>query len=171
YMMVGDICTANGALEVYVADNATNSRRIWGVRKNIGETYNLWSRPQSNEDLVVPPAAMGRLVTRLNELAAEHGVLVSSYGHAGDGNLHTRIRCPLDWDDARWEAVLPGILDNVYALVAELGGRISGEHGIGHKRKQYMNRVVSEEYINILRGIKRAMDPNNILNPGKIFDL
>jgi len=171
YEMVGDICTENGALEVYVADNATNSRRIWGVRKNIGETYNLWTRPQSNEDLVVPPAAMGQLVTRLNELAAEHGVLVSSYGHAGDGNLHTRIRCPLDWDDARWEAVLPGILDNVYALVAELGGRISGEHGIGHKRKKYMNRVVSEEYINILRSIKRAMDPNNILNPGKIFDL
>ena len=66
---------------------------------------------------------------------------------------------------------LPVILEELYKLTASLGGRISGEHGIGHKRKKYMLTVVSEEYMNVIKSIKRALDPNNLLNPGKIFDL
>ncbi len=71
----------------------------------------------------------------------------------------------------KWRQILNGIQSELYQLTAELGGRISGEHGIGHKRKNYLPYVVSENYIDMLRTIKRALDPNNILNPGKIFDL
>ena len=72
------------------------------------------------------------------------------------------------WPLARWKKTLPKILHELYALTAQLGGRISGEHGIGHKRKKYMPLVVSKAYIEMLRSVKRALDPNNILNPSKL---
>ena len=75
------------------------------------------------------------------------------------------------WQPEKFQQILPDILEELYDLTARLGGRISGEHGIGHKRKKYMPRVVSETYIEMLRAVKRALDPNHILNPGKIFDL
>jgi glycolate oxidase len=170
YMALGDLCMDNGAMEVYVADNITTSERIWSVRRNIGEAYNIISRRQSGEDLVVPPAAMAQMVEKLSELAQRFGVMIPCFGHAGDGNLHARIVSDPQWSDEKWQQVLPEILEDLYKLTSELGGRISGEHGIGHKRKKYMPMFVSREYIEILRGIKKALDPNCILNPGKIFD-
>ncbi len=97
--------------------------------------------------------------------------MIPCYGHAGDGNLHARITPPADWTEERWYKTLPEALTEIYTAVKQVGGRISGEHGIGHKRKPYMRTVVSEEYLNMLRAIKKALDPNNIMNPGKIFDL
>ena len=111
------------------------------------------------------------MLAQLEAIAEKYGVLIPCFGHAGDGNLHARIVCPPEWSNERWESTLPEILKTVYSDIARAGGRISGEHGIGHKRKPYMKYVVSEEYINMLRAVKKALDPNNILNPGKIFDL
>jgi glycolate oxidase len=107
----------------------------------------------------------------MEKIAARHGVRIPAYGHAGDGNMHTRIIKNPDWSVQRWNRTVPKILVDLYELTASLGGRLSGEHGIGHKRKEYMPMFVSSEYLDILRAIKRALDPNNILNPGKIFDL
>jgi glycolate oxidase len=104
-------------------------------------------------------------------LAAKYDVLIPCYGHAGDGNIHTRIVMNPAWTEQQWEETLPKILQELYALTAQLGGKISGEHGIGHKRKGYMPMFVSPAAIDMMRAIKRAMDPQNILNPGKIFDL
>ncbi|MHC4982784.1 MAG: FAD-binding oxidoreductase [Planctomycetota bacterium] len=87
--------------------------------------------------------------------------------HAGDGNIHTRIVKPPDWALEKWQAELPRLLAELYELTASLGGRISGEHGIGHKRKQYMPMFVSADQIEMMRAVKRALDPNNILNPGQ----
>jgi glycolate oxidase len=171
YEAVGKLCESAGAVEVYVADNATTSQRLWKVRMNIGEAFNLVSRNQSGEDLVVPPASIPKMVAKLQELARRYDVLIPSYGHAGDGNIHARIVMNPAWPIERWKRTLPEILHELYALTAELGGRISGEHGIGHKRKKYMPLVVSRAYIDMLRAIKRAWDPANILNPGKIFDV
>ncbi len=171
YEAIGELCFQAGAIEVYVADNATTSERVWKVRGNIPEAFAVISAHQGNEDLVVPMASIPKLVAGMEKLSAEHGVHIPAYGHAGDGNLHTRIVKAADWPLERWQEVFPKVLHELYALTAELGGRISGEHGIGHKRKAYMTTCVSEAYLDMCRAIKRALDPGNILNPGKIFDV
>ncbi len=171
YETIGEQCLAAGASEVYVADNYTTSERIWRVRKNMGEAFALITRHQSSEDLVVPIAAIPALVAGLGRLAEKYGVMIPCYGHAGDGNIHTRIMMNPSWSPEQWELKLPEILHELYGLTAELGGKVSGEHGIGHKRKKFMPMFVSPAYIEMMRAVKRAMDPNNILNPGKIFDL
>ncbi len=171
YEAIGELCLQAGATEVYVADNYTTSERIWKVRRNIAEAFALLSKLQANEDLVVPPAAIPQLVTGVGRLAAKYGVHAPCYGHAGDGNIHTRISPPAETTEAQWNELAPKVLSELYALTASLGGKLSGEHGIGHKRKKYMPLFVSESYLDMARAIKRAMDPNNILNPGKIFDL
>lgn len=158
-------------IEIYVADNPTTSERIWKVRRSIPEAYGIISKRQCGEDIVVPPASIPAIIIKMGELAEKYKVMIPCYGHAGDGNIHARVVSPPEWDDALWKQELPKLLDELYKLVKEFGGRLSGEHGIGHKRKKYMHRVVSESYLEMLRTIKRALDPNCILNPGKIFDM
>ena len=119
----------------------------------------------------MPPAAIAAMVAMMKKLSDKYDVMIPCFGHAADGNIHARIVSQPEWSDEKWDEILPKILDELYRLTAEVGGRISGEHGIGHKRKKYLPYVVSGNYIDMLRAIKRAMDPNNILNPGKIFDL
>ncbi len=171
YELVGELCIKEGAIEVYVADNSTTSERIWKVRRNIPEAFSVFSKRQSGEDIVVPPASIPKVVIEFKKLSEKFGVVIPCYGHAGDGNLHSRISPPPDWTDKKWKETLPLILEELYKVTASLGGRISGEHGIGHKRKKYMRKVVSEEYMDVIKSIKKALDPNCILNPGKIFDL
>ena len=171
YETIGELCLAAGALEVYVADNYTTSERIWRVRRNIGEAFNVVSRHQSNEDIAVPIAAIPEVVAKLHELAERYELTIPCFGHAGDGNLHARVVMNPDWPEERWQSTLPKLLRELYALTASLGGTISGEHGIGHKRKDYLPLVMSEPAIELMRAIKRAWDPSNVLNPGKVFDL
>ncbi len=171
YETIGRFCQKNGATQVYVADNASTSERIWRIRRNIAEAFALASKYQSGEDVVVPPASIPVVVKEFNRIAEKYGVMIPTYGHAGDGNLHSRISPPNSWSEERWEKVLPDILLEAYAVINSVGGRISGEHGIGHKRIDYMKCVLSEEYLNLLRTVKRAFDPNNIMNPGKVFSL
>ncbi|NLX58147.1 MAG: FAD-binding protein [Phycisphaerae bacterium] len=171
YEALGEQCMAAGAVEVYVADNHTTSERVWNIRRNIAEAFSVISPHQANEDLVVPIAAIPALVKGMGELSAKYGIAIPSYGHAGDGNIHTRLVKNPDWSLQQWNETLPKVLDELYRLTASLGGRISGEHGIGHKRKKHMPLFVSAEYIDMLRAVKRALDPNGVLNPGKIFDL
>lgn len=171
YEAIGALCTAHGALEIYVADNHADSERVWSVRRNIAESYALISPDQANEDLVVPPARIPELIAGMEAIAARYEILIPAYGHAGDGNIHTRIVREPAWSDEQWREQLPKILDELYALTADLGGRISGEHGIGHKRKAHLPRFVDPQYLELMRTIKRAMDPQGILNPGKIFEL
>jgi glycolate oxidase len=170
YEQIGTLCRESGALEIYVADTHANSERIWSVRRNIAESYAMISPDQANEDLVVPPAAIPELIAGMEEIAGDFGIMIPAYGHAGDGNIHTRIVRNPEWSRERWETELPRVLDALYALTARLGGKISGEHGIGHKRKPYIDRFLSEATIESMRAIKKALDPRGILNPGKIFD-
>ncbi|MBS3734992.1 MAG: FAD-binding protein, partial [Phycisphaerae bacterium] len=170
YDAIGELCLDAGAIEVYVADNVTTSERVWNVRRNIPEAFAAESAHQGNEDLVVPPAAIGRLVATMERLAEQHGVRIPAYGHAGDGNLHTRIVKGPDVPVDEWNETLPRVLGELYEATAALGGTLSGEHGVGHKRKQYLPTFLSPETIDMMRAVKRALDPNGILNPGKIFD-
>jgi len=140
------------------------------VRRNIAEAFSVISSQQISEDMVVPPASIAELVRQMEDMGKRYGLPVPSYGHAGDGNLHTRIIKNPEWSMERWKAESPKIQKELYEMTAALGGMLSGEHGIGHKRKKFMPMFVSEEYLRIISSIKRAMDPNNVLNPGKIVD-
>jgi len=171
YESIGGLCTEAGALEVYVADNATTSERIWKVRRNIAEAFKVVSPHQSLEDIVVPTAAIPKMVAGLGELSRKYDCAIPCYGHAGDGNLHATPVMNPKWTLKEWHAKLPRILVDLYKLTRDLGGTISGEHGIGHKRKKYLPLVLSKPAIELMRSIKRALDPGNILNPGKIFDV
>lgn len=170
YETIGELCLENGGQEVYVADNHTTRERLWSVRRNIAEAFKVVSPHQSLEDIVVPTAAIPEVMPRLERISAEWGVQIPCYGHAGDGNLHATVVKNPEHSMAEWREQLPRILTRLYRAVRELGGTISGEHGIGSKRKRYMPLVAGEAELEMMRAVKRALDPKGILNPGKIFD-
>lgn len=170
YDKIGTYCQEAGASEIYVADNSADSERLWKIRRSIPEAFSLANKLQSGEDVVVPPTKIPLLADTFQKIAKKYGVSIPCYGHAGDGNLHARVTPPADWCEEKWQAIIPAILREIYAVVKSVGGRISGEHGIGHKRKPYLECVLSAEYLDLLRAVKLAFDPNNIMNPGKIFD-
>jgi glycolate oxidase len=171
YDTIGELCFKNGAIEVYVADNHTTQERIWSVRRNIAEAFKVISPHQSLEDIVVPTASIPDLIPELDRISLKYNVQIPCYGHAGDGNLHaTIVKSPDDSMD-EWHSRLPKILEDLYLTVKKLGGTISGEHGIGSKRKNYMHLVATDAELEFMKKIKRAVDPNNIMNPGKIIDV
>jgi glycolate oxidase len=168
YDTIGALCLENGAIEVYVADNHTTQERVWSVRRNIAEAFKVYSPVQSLEDVVVPFAQIPLLIPELERLSQEHDVIIPCYGHAGDGNLHVTLvkkpETPLEeWPQQEHEVQIA-----LYEAVAKLGGTISGEHGIGAKRRDFMPLVMDKTLLSLHRRIKAAFDPNGILNPGKI---
>jgi glycolate oxidase len=164
-----DLCLELGALDVYVGNTPANERRMWRVRENIAEAFKAICPVQSLEDIVVPLARIPELVAALEELSARYDVLIPCYGHAGDGNLHaTPVKKP-ETSMEEWHEQLPALLSDLYREVARLGGTISGEHGVGSKRASFLPLVMDPTLIALQRRIKGAFDPNNILNPGKIF--
>jgi glycolate oxidase len=166
---IGSICRARGALFEYPAGDEATIERLWKIRKQIPWMLKRYSPIQSIEDIVVPIAAIERLVTQIGHIAKAHQTRIPVFGHAGDGNLHaTPLKNP-DHTEAQWEKQLPAMLRQLYTAAAQLGGTISGEHGIGHKRRDYLPLVMDGAQIEMMRRIKQALDPNNIMNPGKIF--
>jgi glycolate oxidase len=169
YEAIGEVCLQHGAIEVYVADNHTTRERVWRVRRNIGEAFSVYSPIRSREDVVVPFAQIPQLVREIDLLSKKYEVLIPSFGHAGDGNLHCNPIKPPEMAMAEWRRMLPELLAELYLSTAKLGGTISGEHGIGSKRKGFMHLVMQPELIDLMKRLKMTFDPNNILNPGKIF--
>ncbi|SLM18156.1 FAD linked oxidase domain protein [uncultured spirochete] len=168
---VGDLCMEQGAIEVYVADNRTTQERLWAIRRNIAEAFKVYCPVQSLEDIVVPPAAIPAVIPELDRISEQFGITIPCYGHAGDGNLHaTLVKAPgMPLED--WQRIEPQALAALYEAITKLGGKISGEHGIGLKRKEFMKKFMIPTELELLKTIKRAWDPNLIMNPGKIFDM
>ena len=111
------------------------------------------------------------MIEVFDRLAVIHDVRITAFGHAGDGNLHARIIKRPETGIPEWERRLPAVLTDLYRKAFELGGTISGEHGIGSKKKEFMSIVTTEAEREFMRRIKSAFDPNGIMNPGKILDL
>ncbi|MCX7027403.1 MAG: FAD-binding protein [Spirochaetes bacterium] len=167
---VGDLCMEKGAIEVYMADNRTTQERVWSVRRNIAEAFKVRSPVQSLEDIVVPPASIPEIIPELDRIASKYGISIPCYGHAGDGNLHATLVKDPEMSMEAWKTAEPEALEELYAVVVRLGGKISGEHGIGLKRKKYMAEFMSPVELGLIKAVKKAWDPNGIMNPGKLFD-
>lgn len=169
YETIGELCLENDAIEVYVADNYTTQERVWAVRRNIAEAFKVYSPVQSLEDIVVPFAQIPDLIPELERLSEKYPVTIPCYGHAGDGNLHVTVVKHPDIPIEEWSELEYAVLVELYQATARLGGTISGEHGIGVKRRGFLPMVMDETLIALHRRIKAAFDPNHVLNPGKIL--
>lgn len=169
YETIGELCLEHGALEVYVADNHTTQERVWSVRRNIAEAFKVYSPVQSLEDIVVPFAQIPDLMPELDRISEKYDVIIPCYGHAGDGNLHATIVKHPHTPIEVWEQQETAVLRDLYQAVAKLGGTLSGEHGIGTKRRDFLPMMLDETVIALQRRIKVAFDPLGVLNPGKIF--
>ncbi|NLL25622.1 MAG: FAD-binding oxidoreductase [Spirochaetales bacterium] len=169
-IQVGDLCMEQGAIEVYIAEDANNRERVWSVRRAIAEAIKVYSPIQSLEDIVVPIGSIPKVIPFLDKLSKEHDVLIPCYGHAGDGNLHATVIKNPEFTMEHWLEVEPKILGELYEFITgELGGKISGEHGIGLKRREFFKEFTSPIEYRVMEQIKRALDPNGIMNPGKIL--
>jgi len=158
----------HGAGEVLFADDAQQKAELWKLRRRIAEAVKSVGY-SIEEDTVVPRASLPALILGVKELGKKYDFQAVCYGHAGDGNLHIRIRKEGVSSSQEDPQMVEG-LRALFVLVKELGGTISGEHGIGLVQKGFLDIVFSETQLNLMRQIKKAFDPNNILNAGKIFD-
>lgn len=165
-VIVDDICSESGALEVVIADPV----KIWRARKSFGEASRSLSRIFSAEDIVVPMSAIGLVVDKVAEISQKYGVFIHCVAHAADGNVHADI-LKEDMPIEKWNEMLPQIQEEIYKYVYELGGKLSGEHGIGYKRLGLMARFTNPVELKMMKAIKKALDPNNIMNPGKIIQV
>jgi len=153
--------------EILFADNAAQKEELWKIRKNISPAVNAYSLTKS-EDVVVPRANLPKLIVGIKEIGKQYGFNSVCYGHLGDGNLHVNIMKE-QISDEDWNTKMVEGIGEIFKLSVSLGGTLSGEHGIGIAKKPYMNIAMREANLRIMRGIKKAFDPNGILNPGKIF--
>ena len=164
---IGEMLTQYDIGEIYFADDAQQKAELWKLRRRVAEAVKLVGYT-IEEDTVVPRAELPALIRGVKELGIKHNFDVVCYGHAGDGNLHIRIRkegTPNSFGDEDMMQSLRALFE----LVKGLGGTISGEHGIGLIQKSYMDIVFEEKQLELMRQIKKAFDPNNILNADKIF--
>ena len=154
--------------EILIADSKEQKDRLWKMRRQVGEAVKSNSI-YKEEDTVVPRAELPKLLLGVKDIGKKYGFKSVCYGHAGDGNLHVNI-IKGDMSDEQWNNELYKGIREIFTLTKKLGGTISGEHGIGLVQKPYLDIVFSEKEIEIQKQIKKIFDPNNILNPGKIFN-
>jgi glycolate oxidase len=153
--------------EILFAETAAQKEELWKIRKNISPAVNAYSLCKS-DDVVVPRANLPKLISGIKEIGKQFGFNSVCYGHLGDGNLHVNIMKE-NMSDENWTTKVPEGIGEIFKLTVSLGGTLSGEHGIGIAKKPYMNIAMREANLMVMRGIKKAFDPNGILNPGKIF--
>ncbi len=173
---LAEICMAHEAVDVLVADNKQKQKDIMDIRSRIYEAL----KPGLMEviDICVPRSEVAVFVDKIHEISEKYGMWLPTFGHAADGNIHTHIMKVGMKDDRLDDKEYEGleekaekIKEALYSYSREVGGVISGEHGIGTVKKPYLSMSLDERQVELMKSIKKAFDPNNILNPGKIFDL
>ena len=164
---VAELCLANGALDAYIVDTEERKKSVWSARGAFLEAIKASTTEMDECDVVVPGNQVDTFIKFTHELAAEFGVRIPSFGHAGDGNLHVYV-CRDALNDEEWEKTLSAVFDRMYEKAVQLGGLVSGEHGIGYAKKEFLRRQYGETPIALMQGIKQVFDPKNILNPGKV---
>jgi D-lactate dehydrogenase (quinone) len=162
---VATAARGEGLIELSVANTAEETERLWSARRALSQAQRTISPNKINEDVVVPVSRLPELVDGVKRLAAEHDVLIVSFGHAGNGNLHVNLLPREEAERIRAEVCL----HEIFALVISLDGTLSGEHGIGIAKRDFMPLALSPETLDLMRRVKTAFDPDGILNPGKLL--
>ena len=162
-----DLALSIGAKDVLLADTDERKESIWNARGAFLEAIK-GSTPTMDEcDVVVPRDHIAAFVHESVEIGKRAGVRVCSFGHAGDGNLHI-YACRDELSEADWKRGVAQVMDELYAAARRMDGEVSGEHGIGHAKRAFLQESVGAVQVELMRGIKAAFDPNGILNPGKV---
>ncbi len=164
---VAELCLKIGALDAYIVDTDERKKSVWSARGAFLEAIKASTTEMDECDVVVPGNQVDTFIKFTHELADELNVRIPSFGHAGDGNLHIYI-CRDALSEEDWKKTLELCFDRMYAKAVELGGLVSGEHGIGYAKKDFLKRQYGDTPIELMQGIKKVFDPKNILNPGKI---
>jgi glycolate oxidase len=153
--------------DVFFADTEDQKNALWKMRRSVAEAVKANSI-YKEEDTVVPRYMLPELLAGIKKIGLKYGFKSVCYGHAGDGNLHVNI-IKGDLTDAQWEHEVPKGIRELFELTVRLKGTLSGEHGIGFVQKNFMDIAFSKSHLELMERIKHVFDPNNILNPGKIF--
>ncbi len=169
YEKIWEICEKHGAYDIAVADTQQDRARLWEGRRCLLDSLKALSPIVDVEDVVVPRSRISEFVEEVYKIASEFNVRIANFGHAGDGNVHVNILKAAKSTE-EWDENLPLIKKKIFKAAIAIGGEISGEHGIGYVKKDYILLSTSEAEIKLMMRIKQAFDPNKILNPGKIFE-
>jgi D-lactate dehydrogenase len=157
----------DGLLQIDAAQSADEVARLWAARKALSPALKHVAPKKINEDVVVPVSKLPALVAKTRELAAESGIAIVCFGHAGNGNLHVNLM--FDPADAAQSAQAPRVLSELFATTLALGGTLSGEHGIGLDKRDFMPQAIAAPTLDLMRAVKAQFDPTGILNPGKLL--
>lgn len=161
------ICLESGAIDIFIADTDERLDSIWSARGAFLEAIKASTTEMDECDVVVPRKMVAEFIKYTHKLQAEFDIRIKSFGHAGDGNLHVYVlRDDLTKDE--WDKKLSQVFECMYKKSIELGGLVSGEHGIGYAKREYLLEQMGHEYMKLMENIKQAFDPRNILNPGKV---
>ena len=161
------ICQETGARSVKTAQTETERANLWKARRSISPSLARKAPNKLGEDVTVPRSAIPEMVKRVRAISAKYGLPIVIFGHAGDGNLHPNILFDKR-DPEQWKKVEQMVAEEFEAAL-ELGGTLSGEHGVGVLKRPYLEKALGPISLDVQRNIKRALDPLNILNPGKMF--
>ncbi|MBI5327531.1 MAG: FAD-binding protein [Deltaproteobacteria bacterium] len=161
------ICLDNGAKEIRIAVDKKEAKKLWQLRRAISPALAKLKPNKINEDIVVPRSKIQDAIIGVREIAKKHNLINANFGHAGDGNIHVNIM--IDKSDKAEFLRAEKAIREIFELVLGFGGTISGEHGIGISKMPYIGMELSRSAIDVMKKIKQVLDPNEILNPGKIF--
>ncbi len=153
----------NGCSEFKIAKNQKEVDDIWFARKNASQSIAMYGEKKLNEDITVPRSKLPKLLEEIDKISKKYDLKIPCFGHTGDGNVHTNVMVSLDKLEIGHKAI-----EEIFQITVDLGGTLSGEHGIGLSKAPFMNIAFNEAEMELFRSIKRAFDPNNILNPGKM---
>lgn len=167
YGRIGDIALHHGALDVLVGESAGDRERIWEPRKNASDALKTVEQPVAREDLVVPKDRIPELIAKLKQCAQRFHAHMYAFGHLGDGNIHADVGIPKNQELP--EPSIKALRTEIYKITMDLGGTITAEHGIGFSKTAFLTLALTQDQIDLMKNIKQVFDPNNILNPGKIF--
>ena len=165
----GAVCEAEGAREVVIARDDVDRERLWQTRRVCSTALREAYKFKLSEDTVVPPSSIPEMLRRVAAIGARHDLETASFGHAGDGNLHINLLSQETRRDGAFQARVDAATAELFKATLDLGGTLSGEHGIGIAKARYMAWEQSPEVIDWQKRLKRLWDPKNLLNPGKIF--
>ena len=157
----------DGLLRIDAAQSDAETAQLWAARKALSPALKHVAPKKINEDVVVPVSKLPALVAKTRELAARSGIAIVCFGHAGNGNLHVNLM--FDPANPAQAHAAPGVLSEVFATTLALGGTLSGEHGIGLDKRDFMPQAIAATTLALMRAVKAQFDPAGILNPGKLL--